>query len=286
MLVRCRPPLYGRVVRFVGCLFLVLACACPAIDAGDGDGNGEGEGEGEGGTSDAPASCQGDGVDFGEECDGADLAGQSCVSLGYASGPLQCDSVCLLDRRACVAQPDCGDGTLNTVEPCEGLELRGETCANQGRGQGELSCRDDCTLDFSGCQLCGNGFIEGGETCDDLRIDGRTCATEFGAAATGTLRCNTSCDGVDGAGCELPFGGSCDSGGRCAEFRFAAPGSAQSACVAVAGTFSDGPCDTGTAIGLCTSTFASGDTPDETRIYFDADEEASCTSAGGTWTPL
>ena len=276
--------LYRRAMRICGFLLLLLACACPSIDASNG--NGEGEGEGEGGTGAAPASCQGDGVDFGEACDGADLVGQSCVTLGYASGPLQCDSLCLFDRRACVAQPDCGDGTLNTVEICEGLELRGETCVDQGRGQGQLSCRDDCTLDFSGCQLCGNGFIEGAETCDGPRIDGQTCASEFGAAATGTLTCNGSCDGVDGSGCELPFGGSCEGDARCAEFRFAAPGTGQSACVAVAGTFSDGPCDIAAAFGLCTTTFASGETPDETHIYFDGDEEASCTSAGGTWAAL
>ena len=277
---------YRHAMRTWPLWTLLLVGACPQpVDDGDADGRGEGEGEGENGPL---ASCQDDDVDIGEECDRADFADVSCVSLGYESGTLQCDSRCLLDRRGCVPQPDCGDGTLNTSERCEGLELRGETCESQGRGQGSVGCRDDCTLDFSACQLCGNGFIEAGEICDGPRVDGRTCASEHGSTATGVLACNSRCDDIDSSECELPFGGSCDSGDRCAEFRFSAPGLAESACTAVAGVFSaDQPCDIDAAIGACTTTFARGATPDETQIYFhDGDEEESCTSVGGVWRDL
>jgi len=44
----------------------------------------------------------GDGaINPGEECDGSDLGGQTCNSLGYASGILTCDSNCLFDKTGC-----------------------------------------------------------------------------------------------------------------------------------------------------------------------------------------
>ncbi|APR88631.1 hypothetical protein A7982_13980 [Minicystis rosea] len=38
-----------------------------------------------------------------ETCDGADLDGQSCQSLGYARGELRCGSSCAFDTRACTS---------------------------------------------------------------------------------------------------------------------------------------------------------------------------------------
>jgi hypothetical protein len=68
-------------------------------------------------------------VDIGEECDGADLSGQSCSTLGYAGNckgnlclvnELACSASCQFDTRGCTAlssgQPprfvDNGDGTI------------------------------------------------------------------------------------------------------------------------------------------------------------------------------
>jgi hypothetical protein len=36
-----------------------------------------------------------------EECDGNQLGGASCASLGYAGGSLSCNAACAIDRRAC-----------------------------------------------------------------------------------------------------------------------------------------------------------------------------------------
>src|SRR5881394_205980 len=51
-----------------------------------------------------------------EECDGADLVGQSCESLGFASGTLRCSATCTIDNSGChVCLPldanllDCGE---------------------------------------------------------------------------------------------------------------------------------------------------------------------------------
>lgn len=41
-------------------------------------------------------------VEGGEDCEGLDLNGQSCVSLGFASGDLFCDLACSFDTYSCV----------------------------------------------------------------------------------------------------------------------------------------------------------------------------------------
>ena len=52
-----------------------------------------------------PPSC-GDGAANGaESCDGSDLGGESCTSLGYASGTLACTAGCGFDLTGCVANP-------------------------------------------------------------------------------------------------------------------------------------------------------------------------------------
>jgi beta-lactamase superfamily II metal-dependent hydrolase len=63
----------------------------------------------------------GDGrVRGGEECDGTDLAGQTCARLGYASGALACASDCTFDTAACSTGSECGDGVVEDYEECDG----------------------------------------------------------------------------------------------------------------------------------------------------------------------
>lgn len=42
-------------------------------------------------------------VETGEECDGADLDGQTCVGLGYAGGALTCNSDCTFNTSSCTS---------------------------------------------------------------------------------------------------------------------------------------------------------------------------------------
>jgi hypothetical protein len=65
----------------------------------------------DGGDSTPPAEC-GNGVRVGsEQCDLADLAGRTCISLGYDGGTLACTSTCTFDFAGCtgaVAGPRAG----------------------------------------------------------------------------------------------------------------------------------------------------------------------------------
>lgn len=58
-----------------------------------------------------PGNFCGDGEQYaGEDCDGADLNGQTCTSVGFASGTLACDANCVFDTSACVAAAPGGGG--------------------------------------------------------------------------------------------------------------------------------------------------------------------------------
>ena len=88
---------------------------------GDGDGDPDttttsttGDGDGDPGTTGTTEEsggpeCGNNMVEIGEQCDGPDLDGEDCESLGYDSGLLGCDPViCVYDASACVT--DMGGG--------------------------------------------------------------------------------------------------------------------------------------------------------------------------------
>jgi|GEM_PF-3161507 len=49
------------------------------------------------------SSCGNGAIDGGDLCDGSDLGGQTCVSKGFASGTLSCNSNCTTNTSSCVA---------------------------------------------------------------------------------------------------------------------------------------------------------------------------------------
>lgn len=86
--------------------------AKPGSTAASGGWEGEGGagGEGGGGAQPIPDGC-GDGVATeGEVCDGSDLKGASCVSIGYDEGNLACAPGCKLDDSDCYGVERCTDG--------------------------------------------------------------------------------------------------------------------------------------------------------------------------------
>ncbi len=119
-----------------------------------------------------------------EECDGSDLGGATCVSLGYTGGTLACSPDCTLDTSRCIPRPGseicdnqidddsdgltdcsdpdclqipgacpiCGNGIAESAEECDGTDLAGQTCESLGFQGGRLTCNPDCTLNASGCQ--------------------------------------------------------------------------------------------------------------------------------------
>lgn len=139
----------------------------------------------------------GNGVTEGDEvCDGEDLGGETCESLGLIGGTLLCRDDCTgYDVSRCDNEPECGNNVAEEREACDGHDLRGETCESLGLMGGVLLCREDCTgYDVSGCisdPVCGNKIAEKGEVCDGPDLRGETC--EILQFVGGTLRCDSDC---------------------------------------------------------------------------------------------
>jgi hypothetical protein len=92
-------------------------------------------------------------AETGEECDGTDMNGATCLSQGFIGGKLACADDCTFDTSGCTAAPtaQCGNGKLEEGEDCDGTKLDGQTCADMGFTGGKLACADDCTFDTSNC---------------------------------------------------------------------------------------------------------------------------------------
>ncbi|MBU1240269.1 hypothetical protein KKF84_06915 [Myxococcota bacterium] len=150
----------------------------------------------------ALASCQSYGTcgdnavnaSFGEQCDGANLGGQACTSLGYYGGTLACNSSCGWDLSGC--EGSCGDGVKQAAEQCDGADSGGQSCISLGYYGGTLGCNPDCTLALASCQsygTCGDNAINVsfGEQCDGSNLGGANCTTA--GFNQGTLSCDTGC---------------------------------------------------------------------------------------------
>ncbi|MBT6995227.1 hypothetical protein HN953_01215 [Candidatus Woesearchaeota archaeon] len=118
------------------------------------------------------------------QCESGNLNGETCISLGYESGTLGCDtSVCTFDVSECytAGQTICGDNIIQAPnddgynEICDGTDLAGETCASLGYDSGEISCAADCS-GFTGCyneEICEiTGLTWEGLASDESRMEG------------------------------------------------------------------------------------------------------------------
>jgi len=91
----------------------------------------------------------------GEQCDGTDLGGEDCESLGFIDGgSLGCDGNCGFDTSGCVgaSATQCGDGILEGVEECEwGVPVG--SCLDLGYvGPGTPDCIPaTCVIDDTTC---------------------------------------------------------------------------------------------------------------------------------------
>jgi hypothetical protein len=125
-----------------------------------------------------------------EECDGNNFGGESCATLGFDGGNLDCDNTCQLDVTGCVIF--CGNNTIDAGEQCDGNNLSGQSCTTKGFDAGTLACNNACDFDTSGCiEFCGNGQLNAGEQCDGNNLNNQTCSN-FGFDG-GTLTCNANC---------------------------------------------------------------------------------------------
>ena len=91
-----------------------------------------------------------------EACDGNNLGGLTCTSLGFSGGVLSCSSNCQLDTSRCTRGDSCGDGVIGSTEACDTYNLGGKTCTSFGYSGGTLRCNPYCTgYDFSSCSASG-----------------------------------------------------------------------------------------------------------------------------------
>jgi hypothetical protein len=145
-------------------------CALALIVAGCGGGSAD--------DDDAP-ECGNAIAEAGEQCDGADLGAENCMTVTQRGGSLGCNADCTFDVSGCTLA-SCGNGVLEEGESCDGADLGAGTCDGIGYSGGTLACRADCAYEVSGC-CTDNCPIDGATMCvgDNLR----SCAP----AASGCL---------------------------------------------------------------------------------------------------
>jgi hypothetical protein len=112
----------------------------------------------------ATALCGNGKRETGEACDGADLGGFTCETVGYASGTLACEPSCLLSYAGCVANPVCGNGVLEINEECDNGTQNSDTVPD--------ACRTSCKRAF-----CGDDVVDVFEDCEGNNLSGETCKT-------------------------------------------------------------------------------------------------------------
>ncbi len=158
-----------------------------------------------------------------EQCDGVDLDGQSCESLGYLGGTLACDANCGFDVSACWSGECGGLGDLTEDQcpsECDSCDKSGSvvTCYVQPDKGDSFVCPDGVI-----CQLlCLSPFACHGVTvfCDDEELCAVECeegacggmTVHCGGASTCRFNCSGSYMGVPSCSfAEVDCGlGSCD----------------------------------------------------------------------------
>ncbi|PKN23399.1 MAG: hypothetical protein CVU65_14105 [Deltaproteobacteria bacterium HGW-Deltaproteobacteria-22] len=209
---------------FLGCLLLTMgSCAKGRAKPPCGDGVCEAGESWESCLEDCTPPC-GDGISQGdEECDGTDLRGATCLSIGLGAGTLSCATIsCYLDTSACGPCTDeCASADPAT---CDGDTL--VTCAqnnytcwkwlrtdctettqvcDEGTGVARCSdtCTDACTADGTRCvesvkQTCvtGDNGCLGWSATEDCETSGRLCEAGDCVCPAGSCTPETStCDG-------------------------------------------------------------------------------------------
>jgi hypothetical protein len=100
-------------------------------------------------------------IEDGESCEGSDLNGSTCQSMGFGGGQLRCNPArCVFDFSNC-RRLTCGDGMVEGEEQCDGDNLDGMSCIGLGYQGGTLYCDSaTCAFDVSHCvyQYYGRGY--------------------------------------------------------------------------------------------------------------------------------
>lgn len=133
------------------CVLALLLAAC-----GGGGRDNAACGDGVCDDSESATSCAtdcgcGNGVvNPGEDCDGADLGGGTCMDAVQRGGTLRCNADCTFDVSGCTLA-SCGNGIAEDGEACDGADLRDRSCSDVGFVGGDLACKTDCVYDVASC---------------------------------------------------------------------------------------------------------------------------------------
>lgn len=127
-----------------------------------------------------------------EDCDGVNLAGETCNSLGYEGGELACHSTCIFNTLGCEGGY-CGNGHVDPGETCDVSISQGNprvVCLEPGCDTRQ--CNALCQLTDAG--RCRDGIVQApSEQCDGERFaPGVTSWFPFNTYDLETLGC-TNC---------------------------------------------------------------------------------------------
>jgi hypothetical protein len=136
-----------------------------------------------GGGGEPSSVCGNDIAEGSEECDGIDLRGATCGTLGEGWGTLYCLSSCRFDLTMCTGT-GCGNGAIDVGEQCDGVFLNGQSCGSLGMAGGTLSCDPlmcvfDTTMCFQYIGGIGGGYMAGTGGAGDRIFCTDTCSTAY-----------------------------------------------------------------------------------------------------------
>ena len=134
-------------------------------------------------------------------CDGSNLGGASCTSLGFTTGTLACEPWCEFDASGCSGTP-CSGGTVQCGGICTNLSFDPANCN---------ACGQVCSSVPNGVTACAGG------TCGFLCNSGyANCNQSAGDGCEVDLASNLNHCGTCGTVCPVPPGGSpACTGGVC-----------------------------------------------------------------------
>ncbi|MEX2017325.1 MAG: DUF4215 domain-containing protein [Candidatus Pacearchaeota archaeon] len=156
-----------------------------------------------------PPECNNNNIAEGNEfCDGTDLNGESCQTLGYDLGTLSCNIQCGFDTNQCSDCPagQVPDGSGGCTLVGNGICDAGETCSNPDCNGQQAQCNVGFICQDGGC--VSDGTYDIADYCRDLGVGytSGTCAANNGGcvnqggelASGGNIYCTPS------LGCCIP----------------------------------------------------------------------------------
>lgn len=139
-------------------------------------------------------------IDSGEECDGANLGGQTCEGLGFAGGTLACGGGCTFDTSGCHTNLPCCTATPGTAGCAEDLSVESCVCNIDSwccNNAWDSLCALWAAESCGACPMpktaeCGDG-ASGLDFCDGTDFFFGTSACSAYGLGSGTIACTSDC---------------------------------------------------------------------------------------------